>query len=448
MQHKIIITMRVQRRIDYQRPLQMLSLFLTIMLLVISSGSSVFNSMFALSNESSPSEEDSRCISFNKPEKIITIGCVGNTHLTDIHSKLQDRNILDRQPDGVWLLNAGMVIERGSTLTVDSKDTKWLKIVADGNNAYPITVLGSLKIDSVKVTSWNPQTNGYAISKGNRELNDALGKYDVTEGFPRPYLRIEEDASGNANITNSEIAYLGYEAGIGEGKTGLTYLGGDNSVLRNNDIHNLYFAFYSKEVGGMIIENNHIHNNGHYGLDPHTRTHDMLIRNNSVHDNGSIGIVCSLDCSHITIENNKAYSNARIGIMLSRNMHDSIVRNNIVYNETQGIFVSKSHGNQIYNNTVSEVRNGIYLKNMSSGNNVHDNIIKSPISSGIQVNTGAAGNTFYHNTILDAPVHKAIVTDNDYFKATNTDPTVKAIDDTLQTRNTFNDNIVTAGRGM
>ena len=134
--------------------------------------------------------------------------------------------------------------------------------------------------------------------------------------------------------------------------------------------------------------------------------------------------------------------------MLSRNMHDSIVRNNIVYNETQGIFVSKSHGNQIYNNTVSEVRNGIYLKNMSSGNNVHDNIIKSPISSGIQVNTGAAGNTFYHNTILDAPVHKAIVTDNDYFKATNTDPTVKAIDDTLQTRNTFNDNIVTAGRGM
>lgn len=158
--------------------------------------------------------------------------------------------------------------------------------------------------------------------------------------------------------------------------------------------------------------------------------------------------MCSLDCSHITIENNKAYSNARIGIMLSRNMHDSIVRNNIVYNETQGIFVSKSHGNQIYNNTVSEVRNGIYLKNMSSGNNVHDNIIKSPISSGIQVNTGAAGNTFYHNTILDAPVHKAIVTDNDYFKATNTDPTVKAIDDTLQTRNTFNDNIVTAGRGM
>ena len=76
----------------------------------------------------------------------------------------------------------------------------------------------------------------------------------------------------------------------------------------------------------FIFNNNRIYNNGHYGLDPHTRTHDMLIRNNTVHDNCSIGIVCSLDCSHITIENNKAYSNARIGIMLSRNMHDSIVQ--------------------------------------------------------------------------------------------------------------------------
>jgi hypothetical protein len=45
---------------------------------------------------------------------------------------------------------------------------------------------------------------------------------------------------------------------------------------------------------------------------------------------------------------------------------------------------------------------------MSSGNIVHDNIIKSPTSSGIQVNTGAAGNTFYHNTILDAPTIKLL----------------------------------------
>jgi poly(beta-D-mannuronate) C5 epimerase len=422
--------------------LKVIPLLIMTLIMLLNGDVSVINSATALSDNALTTEEEG-CIAYDRTQRTITIGC-GNLHLSDIHIKLQDRNVIDRQTNGVWLLNAGIVIERSSTLTIDSKDTKWLKIIADGTNAYPITVLGGLKIDSVKVTSWNPQTNGYAISKGNRELNDALGKYDVTEGFPRPYIRIEEDASGNTNITNSEIAYLGYEAGIGKGSTGLTYLGGDNSVLRNNDIHDLYFAFYSKEVGGMIIENNRIYNNGHYGLDPHTRTHDMLIRNNTVHDNGSIGIVCSLDCSHITIENNKAYSNARIGIMLSRNMHDSIVRNNIVYNETQGIFVSKSHNNQIYNNTVYEVRNGIYLKNMSSGNIVHDNTIKRPTSSGIQVNTGATGNTFFHNTIVDAPSNKAIVTDKDSIKVSDKELIGKDRDKGIQTPNKFGDNIVTA----
>ena len=37
------------------------------------------------------------------------------------------------------------------TFVIDSKDTKWLKIVSDGESAYPTTVLGSLKIVSERV---------------------------------------------------------------------------------------------------------------------------------------------------------------------------------------------------------------------------------------------------------------------------------------------------------
>ena len=42
------------------------------------------------------------------------------------------------------------------------------------------------------------------------------------------------------------------------------------------------------------------------------------------------------------------------------------------------------------------------------------------------------------------PANKAIVTDKDYFKANDKEPTGKAIDTNVQIRNTFNDNIVTA----
>ena len=67
--------------------------------------------------------------------------------------------------NGVWLLNAGIVIEEGATLYINSTDTSWLKINADGETAYPILVSGSLKIDSVKVTSWNPNRNSYATTE-------------------------------------------------------------------------------------------------------------------------------------------------------------------------------------------------------------------------------------------------------------------------------------------
>jgi hypothetical protein len=37
--------------------------------------------------------------------------------------------------------------------------------------AYGIHMLGSLKIHSVKIASWNPELNYYAITNGSRENN-------------------------------------------------------------------------------------------------------------------------------------------------------------------------------------------------------------------------------------------------------------------------------------
>ena len=186
-----------------------------------------------------------------------------------------------------------------------------------GHLCYLKILLVGLEIDSVKVTSWNPKTDNYATSSGTRDLSDNK----AVKGDPRPYIRVEEEATGTTDITNSEIAYLGYESRVGGGKSSLRYDGGNGSVLRGNNIYHLYFGFYSSEVGGMVIENNHIHHNGHYGFDPHTGTHDMIFRNNTVHDNGGIGVICSLDFYHITIENNKIYNNVKRGIMFSRNIY-------------------------------------------------------------------------------------------------------------------------------
>ena len=59
---------------------------------------------------------------------------------TDIFNKLQNQDILKKE-DGfsdIWILNAGIEIERGSTFVIDSKVTKWLKIVSDGDKHIPL----------------------------------------------------------------------------------------------------------------------------------------------------------------------------------------------------------------------------------------------------------------------------------------------------------------------
>jgi poly(beta-D-mannuronate) C5 epimerase len=347
------------------------------------------------------SNDSTNCATFDSEERIVTITCK-TSNLSEISNQLVDQDILyrDETLDKGWILNAGITIAENATLYINSTDTSWLKIVADGETAYPITISGSLKIDSVKVTSWNPITNNYTTSQDS----DRNGE-DVSIGTPRPYIVVEESATGTTDITNSEIAYLGYESGYGGGRTGLRYEGGDNSIVSGNNIHNLYFAFYSKEVGGMKIENNRIHNNIHYGLDPHTGTHNMLIKNNTVHDNGSIGIICSLDCYNIVIEDNKVYNNTKMGIMLSRNMYDSFVRNNTVSHEDKGIVISESHNNEVHDNSVSTSGRGIDLDADSSENKVYDNLITDigDPAAALYIEDGAeTENTLYSNLLRNS----------------------------------------------
>jgi mannuronan 5-epimerase len=357
------------------------------------------------STSSSSQNSASSCIRLDSNESVITITCKNVVRLTDIDKQLKNSEVLQKETRGsrgaaaasakVWLLNAGLRIEKGSTLIIDSKDTKWLKIIADGTAAHGIIVHGSLKIDSVKVTSWNPNTNNYATTENSKRV----GKETVA-GNPRPYISVEKDATGTTDITNSEIAYLGYEGGFGAGRTGIRYDGGNNSRIQGNDIHDLWFGFYSVRVDGIVIENNQIHHNGFYGVDPHTGTHDMVIRNNTVHDNGSTAIICSLDCHSIIIEGNTVY-NGKSGIAFTRNVRDSVANNNHVYDMTRCISVSASHNNEVHSNTVSNCDNGIYLLAGSSNNKIHDNKVRDSVK-GILVNTNATDNTISANTITNA----------------------------------------------
>jgi mannuronan 5-epimerase len=348
--------------------------------------------------------EKNSCISYDSQVNEISVSCK-NVQFKDIANSLGgDKSILYQESgnalDKNWILKAGITVNKDATLNIDSDDVTWLKIVPGSAQPNPIKVDGSLSIDSVKITSWSLQTNDYV------QFSEAT-KYDELQYMKelRPYIKINSGATGPTIIQNSELAYLGYSC---NGCGGVSFNGGDYSVLKNNDIHHIYKGFYSKGMGYMLIEGNRVHNNYKYGIDPHSGTHDMLIINNLVYDNFNAGIICSANCHNILIEGNKVYNNGHgdnmRGIAVSRNVTDSIIKNNIVYNEDKCISIGRdSYDNIIYDNTLSTCIYGVYITKNSFKNEIHDNDIET-VGIGLVATSNSNNNVFHSNTVTDAKI--------------------------------------------
>lgn len=382
------------------RSQQLVILFSTVILTIFSLNMLLFLPKNILADENS-------CISYNSIENLISIACQ-HAEFIDIVNSLQNPSILQRETSNFneknWILNAGINVEKNAILNIDSNDVTWLKIVPSKNTPNAIKVDGSLKVDSVKITSWNPQTNDYVY------FSDAVkdDELQYTKEL-RPYIKVNSGATGLTIIKNSELAYLGYKC---SGCGGLTFNGGEYGALINNDIHHIYKGFYSKGMGYMLIEGNRVHNNHKYGIDPHSGTHDMLIINNIVYDNFNAGIICSADCYNILIEGNKVYNNGHgdnmRGIAVSRNVFDSIIKNNIIYNEDKCISIGRnSYNNHIYENTMSTCIYGVYITKDSFENKIHDNHIET-VGIGLVAASNSNNNDFHSNTLTDVKIQPTL----------------------------------------
>jgi len=185
-----------------------------------------FSGLGLINNRSLAQEVDQAsntgCISYDSDEEsgknAITVSCSHPLTLTDIYNSIQNQEILgieDNSSNNTWILDATIVVEKGSTLVINSSDTAWLKILAgdkngdgDRDSVNSIRVFGNLIIDSVKITSWDPENNDF-IKFEVDILPSREFEHTGIDAIPRPYIKIEDETTGTTNITNSEIAYLG-----------------------------------------------------------------------------------------------------------------------------------------------------------------------------------------------------------------------------------------------
>ncbi|HJU60286.1 MAG TPA: right-handed parallel beta-helix repeat-containing protein [Nitrososphaeraceae archaeon] len=354
-------------------------------------------------------QEKDNCITYNSSENLISINCKNISFADILTQQKQQSPTLNNNGEKIWLLYAGIKVEKDASLNINSNDVTWLKIVPSKNTPNAIEVDGSLKVDSVKITSWNPETNDFVKFPKDAKDAEDIDAEKIYASILRPYIKVNSDATGPTIIQNSELAYLGYDCG---GCGGITFNGGKYSILQNNDIHHIYKGFYSKGMGYMLIEGNRVYGNDKYGIDPHTGTHDMLIINNTVYDNYNAGIICSLDCYNLLIEGNTVYNNGHDdferGIAVSRNVYDSIIRNNIVYDEDRCIHIGRdSYNNKIYDNVVSNCVYGIKLTTSSFNNEIYNNKIEK-VDYAFFADEAATKNVFHSNTVIDAKVDLAL----------------------------------------
>jgi len=332
----------------------------------------------------------SECVNYDSTNKTINVLC-GSYNLSQIKQTLGTEHLSNNGK--TWLLSANLQIENFSTVFINSTDVDWLQIEGDSKEEYyGIKNHGTLLIDDVKISSWNPTTQDYVQQNMNGTIK-------------RSFI-VADNSQGPMNITNSELSHLGFGLAL---ERGLVYHFSGYSKISGNKIHDMWYGFFTNSSSNIDVTNNHIYDNFKYGIDPHTSTNNLLIKNNTVHHTIlGIGIICSQGCYDITIEDNTVYSNKKAGIMFSMNMSNSIVRNNIIYDEIQGISVSESYNNQVYGNVITNSTTGIHVKllrPLEYHSNLENDIFNNTISDtyvAIKIDPDVRHNSIHGNTISDS----------------------------------------------
>jgi len=315
----------------------------------------------------------------------------------------------------VWELNADLVVQNGATLdlagpAVDGDvDTLRLRSLASAAKTEVSAITaqhGVINIDSVRITSWDPDANG-------PDTDPSLPSGAPTGSRGRPFLRAISylDVGGTPrestmNITNSDLGYLGYYA---PESYGLAYKGRGCDAnhpwvcaalnvygsQRNSRFHHNYMGTYTWNAYGMNFVGNEYDNNISYGLDPHDDSDYLTITDNHFHHNGNHGVICSKRCDHLLIARNESNNNGVPpwvpigdddpsdnqvhGIMIHRGVTDTVIEDNFVHDHPNGagIAVFDSVANTLRNNTIERAKYGLRYSvgsanAVTTGNTVRD----------------------------------------------------------------------------
>jgi parallel beta-helix repeat protein len=374
----------------------------------------------------------------------ITVSGAGATvTLPQIRSGLgASARLLEDQGNGVWQLNANLLIDRGVALTLTSGDVRQLKLRSQasakappagqydyGSFVYLRTDDGTITIDGVKVHSWDPKAQTFDT--------------DVANG--RSYILAKYAA--RLDIANAELSYLGSADGESYGVSWRDINDSANpDTLRtrvtgqvsNSQFHHNYYGVYTFQAAGMVFRGNRFYRNIGYGFDPHDFSHHFVVEDNQAFENGNHGFIISRGCNHFVFRRNVSYNNHNAdplklahGFMLDPGSPNSTEPQMPSFNnllEANRAYSNEGYGLRILGSTNNTVRNNIFLDNLqgitveqgSTGNILTGNTLTNNQIHGVFVRGGANTTTITGNTVMANSVNGIYIKSNGNTVSSNT----------------------------
>ncbi|CAM9925068.1 unnamed protein product [Ascophyllum nodosum] len=181
--------------------------------------------------------------------------------------------------------------------------------------------------------------------------------------------------------------------------------------------------------------NNKVHDNHHYGFDPHDDSDYLTIANNVVYNNVNHGIIASKRCNNLKIYENKVYSGGdrAAGIFLHRSSDNCEVYGNVIFDmQGPGLAILESFDTDIHDNTFKNVTFGVRISLGGGNNTVYNNVLEECTNYGLFTYHGSdtpevssdgrpSENFFYDNAISDTKTsvkikeaNKTVITGNTF----------------------------------
>ncbi len=173
--------------------------------------------------------------------------------------------------------------------------------------------------------------------------------------------------------------------------------GGTEDALTIENSNGIYFT-----VRNCTLMNAGTNLMGNSGIKLDSSSNGTL-ENNFCLNNIKYGIIIQDGSNYNTIRNNYIYNSSHGGIRFDLSYHNNVTSNEIVMGGDMfsvGIYISTlSSYNRVFNNNVSDYRDGIEIFASCHDNIISNSFINSLVYDAIIINPGASNNTLTMNTI-------------------------------------------------